>query len=123
MWACFSSEPTFGPSSIFEYLRKFSIDIYGNIAYGMVVNMLLWNDSYIPLIVHQRCFNCKNIEIFTLLKISIFSVGSVAKALNVKNMDVAWPRYSRMGGGCVAYFKSHAFVKQGCEEKGWGRGI
>jgi hypothetical protein len=80
MWACFSSEPTFGPSSIFEYLRRFSIDIYGNIAYGMVVNMFLWNDSNIPLIVHQRCFNCKNIEIFTLLKISIFSVGSVAKS-------------------------------------------
>jgi hypothetical protein len=38
-------------------------------------------------------------------------------------MDVAWPRYSRMGGGCVAYFKGQAFVKQGCEEKGWGRGI
>jgi hypothetical protein len=62
MLACFSSEPTFGPSSIFEYLRKVSFDIYENIAYGMVVNMLLWNDSNIPYYSNKRCFNCRNIE-------------------------------------------------------------
>jgi hypothetical protein len=50
MLACLSSEPTIGPSSIFEYLRKFSFDICGNIAHGMIVNMLVWNDSDIPLI-------------------------------------------------------------------------
>ncbi len=77
MLACFSSEPTFGPSSIFEYLRKFSIDIYENITYGMKVNMPLWNDSYVPLIFQQTLLLTANITIFTLLKISIFSVGSV----------------------------------------------
>jgi hypothetical protein len=36
------------------------------------------------------------------------------KALNVKNMDVAWPRYSRMGGGlALRTLKGQAFVKQG----------
>ncbi len=59
MLACFSSEPTFGPSSIFEYLWKSNMDIYGNIAYGMVVNMLLWNDSNIPFYSNIRCFTVK----------------------------------------------------------------
>ncbi len=59
MLACFSSEPTFGPSSIFEYLRKSSMDIYGNIAYGTVVDMLLWNDSNIPVYSDIRCLTVK----------------------------------------------------------------
>ncbi len=62
MLACFSSEPTFGPSGIFEYLRKFSFDIYGNIAHGMVVNMLLWNDSNIPLLFQSTLLSLQNIE-------------------------------------------------------------
>jgi hypothetical protein len=80
MLACFSSEPTFGQSSTFEYLRKFSIDIYGNIAYGMIVNVLLWNDSCIPLIFQQTLLLTANIAIFTLLRISIFSVGFCCKS-------------------------------------------
>jgi hypothetical protein len=116
MLACFSSEPTFGPSSIFEYLRKSSMDIYRNIAYGMVVNMLLWNDSNIPYYSNKRCFNCKILKIFTLLKISISVSVLLQKLSMLKTWMLLGPRYSRMGGGtCVAYFKGQAFVKQGCE--------
>jgi hypothetical protein len=103
MLACFSSEPTFGPSGIFRYLRKFSIDIYGNIAHEVIVNMLLWNDSNIPLIFQQTLSLPANITIFTLLKISIFSVGSVAKAFNVKTWMLLGLGIVGWGGGlcCV----------------------
>ena len=68
MLACFSSEPTFRPSSIFEYLRKSSMDIYGNIAYGKLVNMLLLNDSNIPFYSNIRCLTVKILKYLYCLR-------------------------------------------------------
>jgi hypothetical protein len=53
--------------SIRAYLlpfRKYPCWICVNIAYGMVVNMLLWNDSNIPYYSTIRCFDCRNIFFF-----------------------------------------------------------
>ncbi len=91
--------------------------ICGNIAYGMVVNMLLWNNSNIPYYSNIRCFYCKkNIENIYIAKNINISVGLLQKLSIVnKTWMLLGPRYGRMGGGLVAYFKGQAFVKQGCE--------
>ena len=117
MLAYFSSEPTFGPSSIFEYLRKSSMDIYGNIAYGMVVNMLLWNDSNIPYYSIIRCFNCRNIEKYLhCLKYQYQCRFCCKSSQMLTKHGCCWGLgIGGWGGGLVAYFKGQAFVKQGCE--------